>query len=102
MVIGHFALGLAAKRVAPTLSLATLFAAAQLADLLWPFLLAAGLEEVQITSDANPLLRLVFLRYPYSHSLMFLIIWGAVFGIAWRARTRVARVLPVLLLLVVS
>jgi hypothetical protein len=34
MFIGHFALGFAAKRAAPGVSLAALFAAAQLADML--------------------------------------------------------------------
>ena len=43
MFIGHFALGFAAKRVTPKLSLAMLFVAAQLADLLWPVLVALGL-----------------------------------------------------------
>ena len=102
MFIGHFAVGLAAKRVAPTLSLATLFAAAQLADILWPFFLAAGLEQVQVTDNPNPLLRLVFISYPYSHSLVFLIIWGALLGFAWRARTRSPNAAAVLVLLVVS
>jgi membrane-bound metal-dependent hydrolase YbcI (DUF457 family) len=102
MFIGHFALGFAAKRAAPTLSLATLFLAAQFADVLWPFLLAAGVEEVRIYPGENPLLRLAFIRYPYSHSLLFLLIWGALLGWIWRARTHEARVVPVLLLLVVS
>ena len=48
MFIGHFALGYAAKRWVPHLSLAVLFAAAQLADLLWPVLVAAGIEQVRI------------------------------------------------------
>jgi membrane-bound metal-dependent hydrolase YbcI (DUF457 family) len=61
-----------------------------------------GLEEVHITANPNPLLRPVFVRYPYSHSLMFLVIWGAIFGLLWRARTHVAKALPVLMLLVVS
>jgi hypothetical protein len=34
--IGHFALGFAAKRLAPAVSLGTLFLACQLADLVWP------------------------------------------------------------------
>ena len=102
MFVGHFALGFAAKRVVPTISLATLFVAAQFADLLWPFLLAAGLEEVQISPDPNPLLRLVFVSYPYSHSLLFLIIWGTALGLLWRKRSHLANALTVLLLLVVS
>ena len=44
MFIGHFGLGLAAKRTAPGVSLAVLVAAAQLADILWPIFLAIGLE----------------------------------------------------------
>lgn len=102
MFIGHFAVGLAAKRLAPTLSLATLFTAAQLADILWPFFLAAGFEQVQITDNRNPLLRLTFISYPYSHSLVFLVIWGALLGFAWRARTRNPNVAAILVLLVVS
>lgn len=102
MFIGHFAVGLAVKRVMPSLSLATLFAAAQLADILWPFFLAVGLEEVQITADPNPLLRPVFVSYPYSHSLLLLVIWGALFGLAWRTRTGSNKALWVLLCLVVS
>lgn len=102
MFIGHFALGFAAKRVVPAISLATLFVAAQFADLLWPFLVAAGIEEVQISPDPNPLLRLVFVSYPYSHSLLFLIIWGTALGLLWRRRSHLANALTVLLLLVVS
>jgi membrane-bound metal-dependent hydrolase YbcI (DUF457 family) len=102
MFIGHFALGLAAKRVAPALSLATLFVAAQLADLLWPFFLAAGLEQVQLTAVENPFLRPVFVSYPYSHSLLMLAIWGVLFGALWRARSHDVKALTVLFLLVVS
>jgi hypothetical protein len=36
MFLGHVALGLAAKRAAPTTSLAVLVFAAQLADTVWP------------------------------------------------------------------
>src|SRR5262249_1554541 len=48
MFIGHFGLGLAAKRAAPAVSLGALFAAAQFADLLWPTLVLLGIEEVRI------------------------------------------------------
>jgi membrane-bound metal-dependent hydrolase YbcI (DUF457 family) len=104
MFIGHFAVGLAAKRVVPTVSLATLFVAVQFADVLWPFLLAAGVEEVEITADPNPFLRPVFVHYPFSHSLLFLVFWGLLFGLIWRTRTRVTGPFPGLLLvsLVVS
>jgi hypothetical protein len=39
--VGHFGLGLAAKRIVPTVSLGTLFLAVQLADALWPMRRAA-------------------------------------------------------------
>ncbi len=48
MFIGHFAVSLAAKRAAPTVSLGMLFLAAQLADLVWPNLLLMGIERVEI------------------------------------------------------
>jgi hypothetical protein len=78
--IGHFALGFAAKRAAPRLSLAVLFAAAQFADLLWPFLVALGVEHVRIDPGNTAFTPLDFVSYPYSHSLLFLCIWGALFG----------------------
>jgi hypothetical protein len=80
MFIGHFALGFAAKRAAPRLSLATLFAAAQLADVIWPFLVAAGVEQVRIQPGITAFTPLDFVSYPYSHSLLALVVWGVLFG----------------------
>ena len=56
MFLGHFAVGLAAKRVAPAVSLGTLFLAAQFADLLWPNLLLFGVERVVIRPGITVLL----------------------------------------------
>jgi hypothetical protein len=78
--IGHFALGFAARRVVPDAPLWLLFLAAQLADVLWPFLLAAGVEHVVVRPEDNPLLRLDFIAYPYSHSLLLLTVWGVALG----------------------
>ena len=87
MFLGHFALGLAAKRVAPAVSLGTLFLAAQFADLLWPNLLLLGVERVAIRPGATAVTPLDFISYPYSHSLLALMLWGSLFGIAyWLAR----------------
>ena len=44
MFIGHYAVALAAKRVASTTSLGTLFLATQFVDLLWPIFLLIGFE----------------------------------------------------------
>ena len=78
--IGHFALGLAAKRATPRVSLALLFGAAQLADILWPVFLATGLEQVRIDPGNTAFTPLDFVSYPYSHSLVALCGWGLAFG----------------------
>ena len=84
MFIGHFALGLAAKPQAPRVSLAMLFAAAQLADLAWPVLLAIGVEQVRIDPGNTAVTPLDFVSYPYSHSLLALVVWGLL--LAWGYR----------------
>jgi hypothetical protein len=84
MFIGHFALGFGAKRVAPAVSLGTLFLAAQFADLLWPFLLLAGVERVEIDPGNTVLTPLNFVSYPYSHSLAALAGWSMIFAGAYR------------------
>ena len=83
MFIGHFALGFAAKRVTPSVSLGTLFLAAQFADLLWPTLVLLGVEAVVIQPGATAVTPLNFVRYPYSHSLVALILWAFLLGVAY-------------------
>jgi len=46
--IGHYGAALAGKRIAPRVSLGTLFLGAQLPDLIWPILLLLGVERVRI------------------------------------------------------
>jgi LexA-binding, inner membrane-associated putative hydrolase len=80
MFLGHYAVALAAKRVAPRTSIGTLIFAAQWLDELWPILLLAGVEHVRIVPGlmaANPL---DFVSYPISHSLLMAVVWGAVIG----------------------
>jgi membrane-bound metal-dependent hydrolase YbcI (DUF457 family) len=102
MFIGHFAVGFAAKRAAPRLSLAVLFAAAQFADLLWPVLVALGIEQVRIQAGITAFTPLDFISYPYSHSLLFLCLWGLVFGAICAGVVRDRRVWLVVFALVVS
>ncbi len=82
LFVGHLALAYAAKRWVPHLSLAVLFAAVQLADLIWPVLVAAGLERVRIAPGITAATPLEFISYPYSHSLLTLSVWGALFAFA--------------------
>ena len=84
MFIGHFAVGLAAKRAAPRLSLGVLFAAGLFADVLWPVLVALGVERVEIVPGVTVMTPLDFISYPYSHSLLLLVVWGVLFGLAVR------------------
>ena len=102
MFIGHYALGLAAKRVAPRTSLGLLFLAPSLADLLWPVFLLLGWERVRVTGGANPFLTLTFDAYPVSHSLVTLIGWGILLALLYRWRTGDARAATIVALLVVS
>jgi hypothetical protein len=102
MFIGHLALGLAAKRATPNVSLAVLLTAAQLADTLWPVFLAAGLEQVRIDPGNTAFTPLDFVSYPYSHSMILLLAWGVAMALACRALVRDRWVVPVIAGLVVS
>jgi hypothetical protein len=102
MFIGHFALGYAAKRATPRVSLAMLFAAAQFADILWPVLVAVGIEQVRIDPGNTAVTPLDFVSYPYSHSLLMLVIWGVVIGVLYRAIAGGRRTFVTICLLVIS
>jgi membrane-bound metal-dependent hydrolase YbcI (DUF457 family) len=88
MFIGHFAVGLALKRVAPRTSLGVLVAAPQTLDLLWPIFLLLGLEHVRIDPGNTAVTPLAFDSYPYSHSLVMAIVWGVIFAAAYFLRTK--------------
>jgi len=103
MFVGHLALGFAAKRATPRVSLAVLLTASQLADVLWPIFLALGLEQVRIDPGNTAFTPLDFVSYPYSHSLVMLIVWSLAFAAIYRAATgRNGSVVLVLAALVVS
>lgn len=99
MFLGHFAVALAGKRVAPRASLGGLVFAAQFADLLWPTLLLAGIERAHVVPGATVVTPLRFDHYPWSHSLATLCLAGAAIGLGWflvRRRGREALVLALL------
>jgi len=82
MFIGHFAVGFAAKRVVPRVSLAVLFFAVLFADVLWPVLVLLGFEELRIDPGNTAFTPLEFVSYPWSHSLLMLVLWGVAVGAA--------------------
>lgn len=83
MFIGHYAVAMAAKRAAPSVSLAMLFVAAQWMDLLWPVLLLFGVEQVHIDPGNTAMTPLDFVNYPYTHSLVASVVWSVVLGGAY-------------------
>ncbi len=84
MFIGHFAVALASKKPAPRPSLGTFFMAAQLPDLLWPILLIMGLERVEIVPGNTVVTPLAFVYYPYSHSLLAVVLWATVLSVLYK------------------
>ncbi|HET9553845.1 MAG TPA: hypothetical protein VFP50_12820 [Anaeromyxobacteraceae bacterium] len=86
MFAGHFAVALAAKRLAPRASLGVLVAAAQLLDLAWPLLVLLGVEQVRVEPLAPPFLRLDFVAYPFTHGAVPVLLWAALAGLAYRWR----------------
>lgn len=91
MFIGHYAVAFASKKAAPETSLGTLFLAAQLADLLWPFFLLIGLEHVRIEPGNTAFTPLDFYDYPFSHSLAGAVVWSVALGLLYYAFRRYKR-----------
>lgn len=80
MFLGHFGAGMAGKKVAPRVSLGTLFLASQFIDLLWPLFLIFGIEKVKIDPGNTAVTPLDFIYYPFSHSLIAVLFWALMFG----------------------
>ncbi|HEX8616153.1 MAG TPA: hypothetical protein VF911_01095 [Thermoanaerobaculia bacterium] len=84
MFIGHHAAGFAGKRLAPHVSLGTLFFAATFLDLLWPILLLLDLEHVRIDPGNTAFTPLDFYDYPISHSLVTVLGWSVAVAVVYR------------------
>lgn len=88
MFIGHYAVALAAKKVAPKASLGMLFLSVQLVDLLWPVFLLLDLEHVRIDPGNTVVTPLDFYDYPITHSLVGVIGWSLALGLIYFATRR--------------
>ena len=88
MFIGHYAVGLAAKRVAPKVSVGMFFLSVQFLDLIWPILLLLGFEHVLIEPGNTAYTPLNFIDYPFSHSLLASILWAIILGSVYFAIRR--------------
>lgn len=98
MFLGHFAVGLAAKRAAPRAPLPWLLLAPQVPDLLWPIFVYAGIERMHIVPGITAASPLSLDYFPYSHSLVAVLGWSALLGVAWWAVMRDRRTAIVLAL----
>ncbi len=88
MFIGHYAVGFAAKRVAPRVSLAWFIAGATLLDLLFPLFVLLGWENARFVPADTPFLRISLDNYPWSHSLLMAVVWSVGFALVCWAVTR--------------
>jgi hypothetical protein len=77
MFVGHYAVALAAKRIAPRTSMGALFLAVQLLDILWAPAVLLGIERTQIIPGQLPASSLFFSYIPWTHGLLM------AFGWAW-------------------
>lgn len=84
MFIGHFAVGIAGRRLTPRAGLGWWFASVAFLDLVWPVLLLMGLEHAELSGSANPFLTLTFTDYPVSHSLVGAVVWAVIFAGVYR------------------
>jgi len=91
MLVGHVAVGLAAKRVTPRVSVGTLVLAAVLPDLLWCVFLLAGIEHVEIRPGRGAVNYLEASDIAFSHSLLMDAVWGALLAAAYFGVRRYAR-----------
>jgi hypothetical protein len=88
MFLGHFAIGLGARRYTPLVSLGAWFLAVQLVDLLWPLFLLAGAEHVRIAPGMTAFTPLDFYDYPITHSLVGGLVWAVLLAVAARGTYR--------------
>ena len=102
MFIGHFAVGMLSKRSDELPSLAMMFLAVQLLDLVWPILVLLGVESLSIDPNNTKLTHLSFDFYPYSHSLLAAVVWGLLLGIVYFLVTKNKKGSMILGLLVIS
>ncbi len=91
MLVGHLAVGLAAKRFEPRVSLGTLVLAAMAADLLWCVFMIAGVEHVQFRQGMGAANYFAASDIAWSHSLLMDAVWGGLLAAAYFLRRRYAR-----------
>ncbi|MDB4991244.1 MAG: hypothetical protein JWN04_6422 [Myxococcaceae bacterium] len=91
MFIGHYGVSLAAKRIAPEVSLGSLFIAVQALDILFGSFVLAGVEHMRIVPGFTQYNPYDLYDVTVSHSLVAALLWsslaavGYFFRASWRA-----------------
>jgi membrane-bound metal-dependent hydrolase YbcI (DUF457 family) len=91
VLVGHYALGLIAKRVEPGVNLAMLVLAAMFADFAWCIFMIFGLEHVQLGPGMGAGKYFSATNIELSHSLVMDALWATIFGLGyllWRRSWR--------------
>ncbi len=70
MFIGHFAIAFLLARLFPQVPILAPLIAVSFPDLVWPWLIFAGIEKVSVNPDSPLQKHIIFEKYPYSHSLI--------------------------------
>ncbi|HJZ69416.1 MAG TPA: metal-dependent hydrolase [Blastocatellia bacterium] len=91
MLVGHFAVGLVAKRIEPKMSLGTLVLAALLADFLWATFLITGIEHVEFKPGRGAANYVAGGDIGWSHSLLMDFVWAALLAAVYFSRRRYRR-----------
>ena len=78
MFVRHLAVSLAAKAIEPKAPLSALVPTTFGLDLIWPIFVLLDVEIVAIVPGITAFTPLDFLFYPWSHSLIMAVMWGAV------------------------
>jgi membrane-bound metal-dependent hydrolase YbcI (DUF457 family) len=88
MFIGHFAVGFASKRVAPSTPLPWLLVAPNVLDVLWPIFVLTGVERAAIDPGNTVFTPLDLAYMPWSHSLSMAVVWSVAFALLYLVRHR--------------
>lgn len=94
MFVGHYAVGLVAKKVEPKLNLGWVFLAVMLPDALLGLFVLLGIEKVTIPVNYQDLRYLTF-EFPFSHGLVAALLWSGLtfvfFNWLWRRNARATK-----------
>ncbi len=102
MFVGHFGVAFAAKKFAPRTNVAVSILACEFIDVLWPVFVLLGIEKVRIVPGLMAVSPFDFVSYPWTHSLLMSIVWGAVFAGVYYAIRRDGKAATVMALVVAS